>query len=171
MKIFLTGFPGSGKTFLGNTAASQLSIPFFDMDELIVSETGSSIAEIFKKNGEDYFRNKEAEVLRSLESKRKGLIATGGGTPCFKDNMDWMNANGITVYLEASAAFLYHRLVREKKSRPLMASLTDIELMIYITETLASRMSYYKQAQLIINAESATASKLVSAIRKMNIKN
>jgi len=166
MKIFLAGFPGSGKTFLGKAAAEQLTIPFTDTDDMIVAETGNTIEEIFKLKGEDYFRKKESEVLISLASRRKGLIAVGGGTPCYNDNMDWMNANGLTVYLEATAAFLFHRLVKEKKSRPLIAKLTDIELMIYITETLAARTPYYKLAQITINAETCTSAKLVAAISK-----
>ena len=167
MKIFLAGFPGSGKTFLGKVAAHQLQIPFFDTDDLVAAETGKSVAEIFKVNGEEFFRKKESEVLRSLASKRKGIIAVGGGTPCYNDNMEWMNGNGITLYLEATAAFLYHRLVKEKKSRPLISELSDIELMIYITETLVARSPFYKQAQVTLNAETLTPGKLVSAITKV----
>ena len=166
MKIFLAGFPGSGKTYLGKAAAEQLDLPFYDTDVLIAEETGSSIQEIFNQNGEDFFRKKETEVLKSFASKRKGLVALGGGTPCFGDNMDWMNTNGITVHLEASAAFLYHRLVKEKKSRPLISQLSDIELMIWITETLAARSPYYKLAKISINAETCTPAKLVAAIKK-----
>jgi len=166
MKIFLAGFPGCGKSFLGKAAAEQLSIPFFDTDAMIAAEMGSSVQEIFKLKGEDFFRKKESEVLRSFDSKRKGLIALGGGTPCFHENMEWMNENGITIYLEASAAFLYHRLVREKKERPLISQLTDIDLMIYITETLVTRSPFYKQAKITINAETCTAAKLVAGLRK-----
>jgi len=167
MKIFLAGFPGSGKTFLGKEAALQLKIPFFDTDDLIATGTGNTVAEIFRMKGEDFFRNKESEVLRTFSSKRKGLIAVGGGTPCYNGNMEWMNENGITIYLEATAAFLYHRLVKEKKSRPLISELSDIELMIYITETLFLRSPVYKQAQLTVNAETCTPAKLVSAIMKV----
>jgi shikimate kinase len=169
MKIFLTGFPGCGKTFFGKAASSQLKLPFFDTDQLIEAESGNSIEEIFRKNGEDFFRKKETDVLKSLNSKRKGLIATGGGTPCFNDNMDWMNENGLTVYLEASAAFLYHRLVKEKKTRPLLAKLSDIELMIYITETLVTRTPFYNLAQLTIDAETCTPARFIAAIQKKSV--
>jgi len=105
-------------------------------------------------------------VVRSLSRKRQAIVAVGGGLPCFHENMEWMNANGLTVYLEASAAFLFHRLLKEKKSRPLISHLSDIELMIYITETLAARRLFYERAKFVVNAENCTPVKLSAAIRK-----
>lgn len=170
MKIFLTGFPGSGKTFLGMRCASLLKIPFIDLDRLVEQKTGSSITEIFRNDGEDFFRTLEAECLRSLAVKRSALIATGGGLPCLNDNMSWMNEHGLTIYLEASGAFLFHRLLKEKHSRPLISALSDIELMIYITETLAGRRKWYEQSKLTLNAETCTPSKLAAAIQKISKK-
>ncbi|MEO8085175.1 MAG: shikimate kinase [Bacteroidota bacterium] len=164
MKIFLIGFPGSGKTYLAEKSAELLKYPLKDTDRMIELEDGETIHEIFKKQGEALFREKEAEVLRTLSKNRQAIIATGGGLPCVKGNMEWMNENGFTIYLEASAAFLFHRLLKEKKTRPLISHLTDIELMIYITETLAGRRSYYEKANLTINAETCTPVKLSSAI-------
>jgi len=166
MKIFLTGFPGSGKSFLGKQTALLLKYPFWDTDRLVEEECGDPVPVIFEKKGEDFFRKKETAALKSLEGKRNAIIATGGGLPCFNDNMKWMNENGLTVYLESSAAFLFHRLLKEKKSRPLISRLSDIELMIYITETLVARKAFYEQAQVKVNAESCTPAKLFSAIKK-----
>jgi shikimate kinase len=166
MKIFLAGFPGCGKTFVGRQAAGLMKYAFQDTDEIIAGEQGLTIPEIFSQKGEDFFREKETAVLKSLEKKRNVIIATGGGLPCFHDNMQWMNEHGITVYMEASAAFLFHRLVKEKKSRPLISKLTDIELMIYITETLAARRDFYSKAAVTVNAETITPAKLVAALRK-----
>lgn len=166
MKIFLTGFPGSGKTLLGSQTARLLKIPFLDTDQMIEDETGETISEIFRTKGEHYFRQKESEVLTSLTSKRNALVATGGGLPCFGQNMQWMNDHGLTVYLEASPAFLFHRLVKEKKSRPLLAGLSDIELMIYITETFAGRRSFYEESKLKVNAENYNAQKLFTLLKK-----
>ena len=166
MKIFLTGFAGSGKSFLGLHTSRLLKTPFTDTDLVIESEMGETIHEIFRSRGENFFRTKEAEVIRSFSQKRNGLISVGGGLPCHHDNMQWMNEHGLTVYLEASAAFLFHRLLKEKKSRPLLSDLSDIELMIYITETLAARRSIYEQSQLKVNAENATPAKLLSLLNK-----
>jgi shikimate kinase len=166
MKVFLTGFPGSGKTYLGSQAAVLLSYPFVDTDKLVEKEDDSSVQIIFREKGENYFREKEAKILRDLSGKRNVLIAAGGGLPCFHENMRFMNEAGLTVYLEASAAFLFHRLVKEKKTRPLISHLSDIELMIYITETLAARRKFYELAQLKVNAETCTPAKLASAIKK-----
>jgi shikimate kinase len=166
MKIFLTGFAGSGKSFLGLHTSALLKIPFIDSDQIIEAEMGETIREIFKTKGENFFRTREAEVLRSFSRKRSAIISVGGGLPCHHDNMEWMNEHGVTVYLEASAAFLFHRLLKEKKMRPLLADLSDIELMIYITETLAARRAVYEQSQLKLNAENATPAKLFSLLKK-----
>lgn len=169
MLIFLTGFPGSGKSFLGMQTAALLKSSFIDTDSLIEKQTGESIQAIFKKHGEDFFRNKEAEVLRSISKEKNSIVAVGGGLPCFHGNTQWMNENGQTIYLEASAAFLFHRLLKEKKTRPLIENLTDVELMIYITETLAARRIFYELASLKVNAETITPSKLAASISKLNI--
>jgi shikimate kinase len=166
MKIFLIGFPGSGKSYFGKETARLTKYPFLDTDGLIEKAEGLSVKEIFEKKGEAYFREKESVVLRSLSGKRQAMIATGGGLPCFHGNMQWMNENGFTIYLEASAAMLFHRLLKEKKTRPLISALTDVELMIYITETLASRKLFYEQAHITFNAETGTPQKLFAAIAK-----
>ncbi len=147
-----------------------MKVPFIDVDALIEESTRKTISEIFYQKGEEYFRKKEAKVLRGLLKIKKAVVATGGGLPCFGDNLDWMNENGRTVYLEASAAFLFHRLHAEKKSRPLINHLTDVELMIYITETLASRRKYYSESHIKVNAETTTAGKILASIKKKKLK-
>lgn len=164
MKIFLTGFPGSGKTYLGGEVAALMKYSFLDTDIMIEESEGMSVADLFAAKGEDYFRVTEARVLRSLEKSKKAIVAVGGGLPCFHDNMDWMNNHGLTVYLHASDAFLFHRLMHEKKSRPLIRSLSDVELMEYITGTLFQRKAFYEMAQVIVNAETVTPVKLVKKI-------
>lgn len=166
MKIFLTGFPGCGKSSLAGEAAASLKVPFFDTDKLVENKTGFSVQNIFESQGEDFFRRTESEILRSLVIKKNGIIAVGGGLPCYHDNMKWMNENGLTIYLEASAAFLFHRLVKEKKSRPLISKLSDIELMIYITETLSVRKFFYDLAQVKVNAETISPAKFLGVLKK-----
>src|SRR5437773_6951846 len=120
MKIFLIGFAGSGKTHLGKELADLLKIPFADTDAMVEDQTKMEISRIFLEKGEEGFRKMEAEVLTELLKKRKALVATGGGLPCWDNNMKKMNESGLTVYLKASEAFLYHRLFLEKKKRPLI---------------------------------------------------
>lgn len=166
MLIFLTGFPGCGKSFFGKQVAELMKYDFVDTDMLIEAKEGKTVSEIFKKYGEDYFREKESAVIRSIPVDKNILVATGGGLPCFFQNMEWMKGNGLTVYLEAGAAYLFHRLLKEKSKRPLMAEITDIELMIYITESIAARRSFYEMAEIKVNAENCTPGTLLSAINK-----
>ena len=166
MKIFLTGFPGSGKTFLGREVAALMKYPFYDTDKTIEEEEGKSITALFDEKGEEYFREVEARRLRDFGKIKKAVIATGGGLPCFHDNMEWMNEHGLTVYLQASDAFLFHRLIHDKKSRPLIRSLSDVELMEYITGTLFQRKAYYGKARIIVNAENMTPVKLLRKLEK-----
>src|SRR5436853_6290275 len=96
-KVFLIGFMGSGKTFLGKQLAQLLNYEFIDLDEWIEQREKKSIAEIFSEDGEEYFRKKESQQLKLLAEKNNAVIATGGGTPCFHDNMKWMNDHGFTI--------------------------------------------------------------------------
>ncbi|HEX2683637.1 MAG TPA: shikimate kinase, partial [Ferruginibacter sp.] len=98
-KIFLVGFMGSGKTYWGRIWAQAYQLAFYDLDEVIEQDQGKTVAEIFKTYGEDRFRQIEAGTLRSFSEKNNCIVACGGGTPCFHDNMQWMNEQGTTVYL------------------------------------------------------------------------
>ena len=113
MRIYLVGFMGSGKTHWGKLISEKLNIPFFDLDEQIVASEGRSINEIFAKEGEEFFRLKEKEVLYMLtESHESFVMATGGGTPCFFTNIDYMNKNGVTVWFHCSVDCLFNRLIK-----------------------------------------------------------
>jgi shikimate kinase len=138
MKIFLLGYMGSGKSTVGKKLASLLDYTFIDLDTMIESETDHSIPEWFAA-GEPKFREIESIVLRQTSEFKNTVVATGGGTPCFYDNLQWMNENGLTVYLKMSPGALFHRLIYSKTSRPLLAGKTDVELMEYITESIRER--------------------------------
>ncbi|HLG33602.1 MAG TPA: shikimate kinase [Bacteroidia bacterium] len=170
MRIFLVGFMGSGKSMLGEKIAAMLKIPFVDLDKKIEKQQGKTVAEIFQKKGENYFRTVEAEVLRKTKRYTDSVIATGGGAPCFHDNMKWMNENGITVYLSAKSAELYHRLLSDRENRPLIASLSDITLLEFIMGTLGSRERFYAMAHVKLNAKTITAHQAVDAIKKVGKK-
>lgn len=170
MRIFLVGFMGSGKSVLGEKIAAALKIRFVDLDKKIEKQEGKTVIEIFQKRGENYFRKAEAEALRKTKRNADVVIATGGGAPCFHDNMQWMNENGITVYLSAKSAELYHRLLSERENRPLISSLSDIALLEFIMGTLGSRERFYTMAHVKLNAKTATTKQAVDAIKKTKAK-
>ena len=121
--VYIIGFMGSGKSTAGKKLASLLGWSFIDLDKKIEEHTGKTIPEIFSQHGENYFRNVEAEVLRSLESQTKTVISTGGGTPCHGDNMDFMLETGLTLYLKLTSDQLKSRLSESKGERPLLKKL------------------------------------------------
>lgn len=166
MRIYLIGYMGSGKTTLGKELAAKLKYRFMDLDKQIEKKTKKTIADIFRKKGEDKFRVMEKKELHETKKSRNIVIATGGGTPCFFDNMDWMNEHGVTIYLEVSAGVLFYRLVKEKAERPLLKDLTDVELMEQIVIHLTTRESFYSKAKLVVKGEKIKMDKLLKTIKK-----
>lgn len=146
--IFLTGFMASGKTTLGRAVAAATGIGFVDLDDYIVSREGRSITEIFADGGEAAFRRAERRALEALLSDpaAPGLIACGGGTPCFGDNLELMDSHGQTVWLDAPVDIIVSRLKEARSERPLVASLSDDELAGYVSTRLDERRPYYSRA-------------------------
>lgn len=149
-KVFLIGFMGSGKTHWGKLWSVRQALQFFDLDELIEQQEQKTIEAIFDKNGETYFREKESELLKTFFEKDNCIIACGGGTPCFHDNMVWMNANGITVYLKATPNQILERVEDEKDKRPLLKKLNAAEILFFIEQKLKERELFYNQAKIIL---------------------
>ncbi|MES1220604.1 MAG: shikimate kinase [Bacteroidota bacterium] len=165
MKIFLIGFMGSGKTHWGRLLSQKLSIPFFDMDEQVVSHEGKSIVDIFSEKGEEYFRLLETDVLHIItESHESFVMACGGGSPCYFNNIEYMNNSGITVWIKTPVEVLFQRLIKEKEARPLIKELNDDQLKAYINKKFADRKIYYDQAEIIIDEEPLQLDKLVEKI-------
>jgi shikimate kinase len=150
MRIYVIGFMGSGKTFWGKKWASQLGFPFIDLDDLIVQSEGMSINEIFEKKGDAQFRLLEAEALRNTTNLETAIIACGGGTPCFGNNMDWMSENGKSIFIEATPDELLPNLRNKLTQRPLLKRMNTEKLKVYIEEKLEERNSYYLQAHHIL---------------------
>ncbi len=165
MKIFLLGYMGSGKSTAGKKLASLLDYTFIDLDNMIENETDHTIAEWFSA-GELKFREIESMVLRQTADFKNSVISTGGGTPCFHDNMQWMNENGVTVYIKMSTGGLFHRLIYSKTTRPLLAGKTDVELMEFITESLKEREFFYSQAHFTFKGENLDVKELLETLRK-----
>lgn len=165
MTVFLIGFMGAGKTTLGRKLAPKLQCTFEDVDHLLESREGMAIKDIIAAHGEPYFRQKEAETLRSIDLDNK-IISTGGGTPCFYDNMAWMNAHGITLYLNVSEKVIYSRLKTvDREQRPLLRGLDDEQLRVFIKEKLNERKPYYEQAQLSLDTISVPLNDVADTIR------
>lgn len=146
-RFFLIGFMTSGKSSLGKKLAAHFNFNFIDLDEQVEALSGKTIAEIFSQDGEAIFRKLESEALRNLPAGNS-FVATGGGTPCFNSNIDWMKENGIVIYLKLPAEMLIGRLRQNKQNRPLVASLSDEELVNFVNTTLPERRSYYEQADI-----------------------
>ena len=133
-RILLVGFMAAGKTTLGNALARELNLQFVDLDHYIENRYHSSISKLFAERGEEGFRLIERNMLREVAEFENVVIATGGGTPCFFDNIDYMNTQGTTVFLDASIDTLFTRLTIARTQRPLVAGKTEDELRAYITQ-------------------------------------
>lgn len=147
--VFLIGFMGSGKTHWGHILAERLGVPFLDLDAFIEENEGNTISEIFAASGENGFRILERENLLRLAALPPAVIATGGGTPCFFNNMRWMKQHGTTIYLKTSPDTLFGRLKNERMQRPLLKNLSEAELRDFIRERLEERGSYYRRADFV----------------------
>ncbi|MBV7529304.1 shikimate kinase [Chitinophaga sp. sic0106] len=153
MKIFLLGFMGAGKSYWGKQLADVWGLPFYDLDDVIVETEEMAISDIFAAKGEDYFREKESMLLRELSRQDKFLISCGGGTPCFENNMDFMNERGITIWINPSVPTMVERLSRKKAKRPLIQDLDDEELAVFVERKLAERLPFYQQSMHIIASD------------------
>jgi shikimate kinase len=144
MKIYLVGFMGSGKTTIGRELAARIDAPFFDLDELVEAAEQTSIKEIFARKGEPYFRKRERDILRSTRNLDAAVIATGGGTFTFEENIQFIQAEGLSVYLSAPYALLRSRVGDKAADRPLF---TD-DLATH--ELYANRIRFYRMSDLTI---------------------
>ena len=155
-KIFLVGIMGSGKTHWAQRLADHLNIDWIDLDQQIEKVTDMPVRDIFATEGEAYFRLKEKDTLRQFAGVPNIIISTGGGTPCFHNNMEWMNDNGITIWLNVDSAVLAERLMRNKYKRPLISHLEDYEIQAFIERKVKEREPFYSQAKYHITGSQIT---------------
>lgn len=144
---------GSGKTHWGKLWAEKHEMPFFDLDEVIEKMEGKSVVDIFEKSGEKYFRFQESIALRSMAQYDHCIIACGGGAACFDENIQWMNENGLTIYLHASPMELLDNIMKEKDKRPLVKHVNEAELLFFIQKKLEERIPFYEQAKIRFRVE------------------
>ena len=150
-RVYITGFMGCGKTTAGKKLASALNFSFIDLDHEIERKEHRPIKEIFATSGEDYFRKAESASLHDLDILSDTVISTGGGTPCYGDNLHYMKETGVLVYLKMTPHQLKNRLGDLTGKRPLLKNLKESEMESYISEKLKEREPFYEQATLIID--------------------
>ncbi|WP_052695250.1 shikimate kinase [Hymenobacter sp. AT01-02] len=150
MRLYLIGMPAAGKTTLGRALATAYRVPFRDLDEEIVQREQRSVSEIFAQDGEDYFRQREGDVLRDLvETMPEMVLATGGGTPCYHHNLEVLLETGLTLYLAVPVSVLVQRVLAAAASRPLLSALPTAQaLESRLHETLRARQQFYDRAPL-----------------------
>jgi shikimate kinase len=163
-RVYLMGFMGSGKTTTGRKLATSLGWSFLDLDKEIEQKTCRTINDLFANFGEDYFRKIESETLRNLTSPDDIVIATGGGSPCYGNNLDFMLETGLTVYLRMTSGQLKSRLTGTSGERPLTKDKNEKQLSVFIREKLAEREKWYMQAKIVIDGKNLNVNHLKTLI-------
>ena len=161
MRIYLVGYMGCGKTTIGRKIADLLGIGFVDLDKYIEERYFKSVPAIFAEEGEQAFREKERISLLEVAEFENIVVGTGGGAPCFYDNMEVMNSNGVTVYIAPDTEVLAKRLIKSKTERPLIAGKSESELIAFINDALQKRAPFYEKSQIIIRGENNLNPRLV----------
>ena len=164
--IFLVGYMGSGKTSTGRKLANKLNWQFLDLDVLFEEKYRISIANFFSKYDEMLFRTLEHDLLKQNLHHKNMVLSMGGGTPCFHDNMQLLNDNGLTIYIRMSAGALFERLSNAKRPRPVVKDLAGDDLRKHISQQLAERETYYNQAHIIIPGINLDLEELMIQIKK-----
>jgi shikimate kinase len=169
MKLILIGMPGSGKTTLGRKIAHNLNLKFIDLDHEIEHVTQRSIENIFEKDGEAYFRELEKKTLHEVLKNENIVLSTGGGTPCFFDNINYINALGKSIFLDVSTKALQQRLLDSKANqRPMTKNKSAEEIFIFLEEKLQQRKPFYLQASIIVSGDNIHIDELLKEICPTN---
>jgi shikimate kinase len=166
MRIFLIGYMGAGKTTVGKKLARKLNMDFVDLDDCFEQKYKLTIPIFFNRYGEMNFRKLEREVLLDSLNLENTVISTGGGMPCYFDNMHIIQENGYSVYVQMTPSALANRLIHSKRNRPLIRDLEYPELFDHIKKHLDRREVYYKQADLVINGVSLQVDELALKIKE-----
>ncbi|WP_420146710.1 shikimate kinase [Spirosoma sp.] len=151
--IFLIGMPSSGKSTLGKRIAEALHYRFIDTDKLIIRQEGRSIADIFAQSGEAYFRELERRVLRTIRPGGSLVVSTGGGMPCFHDNMAYINATGVSVFLDVPVDVLVQRIMAHAQEDRPLNNPSAPDLSEVLQKRYETRLPVYSQANIIISGE------------------
>jgi len=164
-KIFLIGMMGSGKSYWTKKIAKWIKSAGYDLDSLIEMNEEKTISEIFSEDGEEYFRKTESKILKWFKEKKKYVLATGGGTPCNQENIDFMKKEGIIIWLDESIEVLVARLVQEKENRPLIAHIDESALSSFLQNKILERTPFYQQAHYRLSGEGISESAIKKIIK------
>lgn len=165
MRIFLIGFMGCGKSTIGRSLASVLNLTFIDLDSFLEEKYFKTIPQIFAEEGEEAFRKKEKNALEEVCTFDNVVVATGGGAPCFFDNINMMNDAGYCIFLDVEINSLIKRLLSSKTERPLIKGKTQEELWEYIGGLLAKRRPFYEQARYILKGSEILPEDVVELLK------
>ena len=167
IKIFLIGFMGSGKTTIGRRLAERIGFDFVDTDRFIEMQHGMTVSELFSRYGETAFREMEHDILLKIQNVEYAVVSTGGGMPCYGDNLDVMRSCGKVVYLKLSPQALTRRLLCSRNERPLIKGKTEKKLQQYIVEKLKEREPFYSRAHMIVQIENFSIEELLEALNML----
>lgn len=162
-RIFLIGYMGAGKSTLGKALAKEMNLQFIDLDNFIEARQHKTVKDIFATIGQDGFRTLERRALLEVADYEDVIIALGGGTPCFFDNMEVVNRAGTSVYLKPSEEVLHRRLIEGRRKRPIIADKTDEEILQVIREQLTWREPYYQRATITFEASQLESRSQIAA--------
>lgn len=166
MRIFLIGFMGSGKSTMGRSLAASLNLTFIDLDTYLEERYFRTIPQIFAEDGEENFRLKERKMLEEVASFDQVIVATGGGAPCFFDNMDLMNKAGFCIFLDVDVESLIYRLTHARIERPLIKGKSPDELRQFIGELMKKRRPFYEKARYILKGTEILPAQIIELVNQ-----
>ncbi len=166
MLVYLIGFMGSGKTTQGRKLAEALSWDFIDTDEWLEKQENSSVNEIFKAKGEAYFRDLETYLIGQIATRKNTIIATGGGMPCFNQNLDLLKQSGLVIYLKAGLGCIMQRILNERDKRPLLSVIEPNELADFISDKLDERKPCYQNAHYTVLSKGLKIQALIDIVQQ-----
>ncbi|MFN3402966.1 MAG: shikimate kinase [Cytophagaceae bacterium] len=165
MRIYLIGLPGSGKSTIGRQLSLEMKMTFVDTDEEIIKQEGNSIKEIFEKRGENYFRKVESEVLKKVSQIENVIISTGGGTPCFFDNMKVIKENGKSIFIDVSPEEIVSRMwATGNQNRPMTEGKSKEELREFLSAKLKERFGFYNQADYHLKGNNLSTKDIIKVL-------
>lgn len=163
--IYLLGMPSSGKSTLGRGLAKNLGYLFFDMDRVIEELEQMSILEIFEEKGEEYFRKVERDVLRNIPTNSRLIVSTGGGVPCFFDNMQVIKEKGFSIFIDVPLETLLERMLQAKRNDRPLYQREDPELRSKLNQKYTDRQPFYNQADLVLRGSDITVELLLGLLK------